>query len=68
MMISELKEAIADYGIDEALDICIELIGEGYLSPYHPPDTLESVTRSLQENRDALSATRQPIGGRQVRS
>lgn len=32
---SQLKEVIADYGIDKTLIAIVELIEDGYLLPYH---------------------------------
>jgi hypothetical protein len=36
MQINELKEAIADYGIEKTLESCIQLIDQGYIDLYYP--------------------------------
>jgi hypothetical protein len=49
MNIDELKEAIADHGIDYTLETCIELIDQGYLDPYYPQGDTLFVKRGLHK-------------------
>jgi hypothetical protein len=44
-MPENLKEMIADYGIDEALKACAELIGEGYLANSYESDYIPGLIR-----------------------
>jgi hypothetical protein len=54
-MSQQLKQTIADHGIDEALKACVELIGEGYLIPFYSDDYIPDLIReNLSHYREVL--------------
>jgi hypothetical protein len=46
-----LKEAIADFGIDIALECCADLIRDGYLDATHTPYDCKNLIRLLENNK-----------------
>jgi hypothetical protein len=54
-MSENLKETIADHGIDAALKACAELIGEGYLANSYDTNYIPDLIRgNLSHYREVL--------------